>query len=289
MTLKSIIRKIIGAKENETIVDALKRKIIKIEKTFYKSKYTTEMLETALKACGITSGDIVMVHCAWRSMYNYNDTPEKLIDLLKELVGENGTILMPCYGADRKKFDVNNTPSNAGVLSEIFRLQSGVIRSCCTHFSVAGIGKKVDEILADHINSRYGFDEHSPLYKLEKYNNSKILFLGLGARPTKISIFHCAGALLRNQDEKFNKLLSNEYESELIIDGTIYKKKMYIREIGHKNDTKSFKKIFMSIKDKKIVKLSNLDIVVINAKEAFCQAVKYAKKGVYCYKNMKQY
>ena len=195
---------------------------------------------------------------------------------------------MPCYGADRTVFDVNNTPSNAGVLSEVFRNQNGVQRSACTHFSVAGIGKNADEILREHVNSRYGFDENSPCFKLSCYPMGKVLFLGLGSEPTKISIFHCAGAYLKEKDKKLNKLLSHEYDSELIINGVGYKKRMYIRRPGHKNDKTSFRKIFRSLKDKNAVKLSNLDIVVINANEAFSQAVEFAKKGIYCYKGMDQ-
>lgn len=283
---RTIVRAMIGAKINENITDALERKKIGIEKLFYKNKYSTDMLKLALKACGISNGDIVMVHCAWRNMYNFNGRPEDVIQMLKELVGKSGTILMPSYGADRNQFDVDNTPSNAGVLSEVFRNQKDVLRSACTHFSVAGIGKDRDSILSDHIKSEYGFDKYSPCFKLGEYPTGKVLFLGLGAEPTKISIFHCAGAYLRNRDKRLNKLLSYEYESELILSGISIKKKMYIRYPGHGNDNTVFKTIYRSLKNKKSIKLSNLDIVVINAHEAIQQAISYAKKGVYCYKNM---
>ncbi len=290
MSMKKVIRKAvrtaIGARERENISDALIRKRIKVEKLFYRKKYSTAMLEAALRECGITDGDIVMVHCSWRSMYNYDSSPEDVIDMLEELVGESGTILMPSYGPDRNRFDVDQTPSSAGVLSEVFRRQPDVQRSACTHFSIAGTGRDADAILSDHINSRYGFDEHSPCFKLGEYPNGKVLFLGLGAEPTKISVFHCAGAKLRGSDEKLKKLLSREYESELILQGVSYIKKMYYRLPGHENDKASFKTIFRSLQEKGYVKLSNLDIVVINAQEAIRQAVVYAGKGIYCYKNM---
>ena len=61
---------------------------------------------------------------------------------------------------------------------------------------------------------------------------------------------------------------------------------MYYRLPGHENDKASFKTIFRSLQEKDYAKLSNLDIVVINAQEAIRQAVVYAGKGIYCYKNM---
>jgi aminoglycoside 3-N-acetyltransferase len=286
MNIKKIFRKILGVRENENISDALVRKRIKIEKLIYKTKFNTAELETIIRDCGICSGDNVLVHCSWRNMYNYDGSPEDIIKMLKELVGTEGTILMPCYGSDRSRFDVDNTPSSAGVLSEVFRHQKGVMRSNCTHFSVAGFGKNASVLLEEHINSKYGFDECSPCYKLGKYSNGKVLFLGLGSEPTKISIFHCAGAYLREKDQKLGKLLSYEYESNLIINGITYKKKMYIRQPGHKNNNASFKKIFRHIEDKQVKKISNLDIVVINAHEAIHQAISFAEKGVYCYKGM---
>lgn len=286
--LRKIIRAVIGAKKNENINDAIERKLIQIEKRFYKSRYSTNMLKAALENCEISNGDILFVHCSWRNMYNYDGGPEDVIEMLKALVGQSGTILMPSYGADRKWFDVAETPSNAGVLSEVFRQQMGVLRSACTHFSVAGTGRNAEDILEGHIRSQYGFDQYSPLFKLGEYANSKVLFLGLGSEPTKISIFHCAGAFLREHNAKLKKLLSYEYESVLVLNGNPQKKKMYIRLPGHKNDNKVFRKIFRSIKNRKRAKISNLDVVVINAREAIQQAILYAENGIYCYKRMDQ-
>ncbi len=284
--LRAAIRAIIDAKENETIDDALRRIGIRFEKIFCKRKFSTFMLKTALTECGISKGDIVMVHCSWRNMYNYDGRPEDVIAMFKDLVGESGTLLMPCYGADLTRFDVDNTPSNAGVLSEVFRHQKNVRRSACPNFSVAGLGANCDRLLSEHVKSQYGFDEFSPVYKLGEYPNGKEVFLGLGSEPTKISVFHCAAVKLRNRDAKFNKLLSYEYESDLIFNGVNKKKRMYTRCLGHKNNNMVFKSIFRSLKKKKSIKISNVDVVVINAQEAIEQAVLYAERGIYCYKRM---
>lgn len=284
--VRQIIRCLFKARDKESFSDTLDRHLTTIEKCFFTRKFETPALKDALLACGLGRGDTVFVQASWRKFYNYTGTPEDVIRLLESIVGENGTIAMPSYGSDRTRFDVQNTPSSAGVLSEVFRLQPGVRRSSCTHFSVAAKGRLTDDLIAEHELSRYGFDEHSPCFKLAGIMNAKIVFLGLGKEPTKISIFHCAGAALRETDSNLKSVLSKEYESVLVNSGVEEKKKMYFRQPGHENKKSAFRKIFRSLKSMKYRKLSNLDIVVIDATEAYSQAVKYAKAGKYCYKNM---
>lgn len=286
MSIRFFVRRLIRAREGETINDALDRNWTAIEKKIYRETFSENNFSDALCKCGIQKGDTVLVHGSWRKFYNFQGPPERIIKVLESLVGETGTLAMPCYGADRKYFDVQNTPSSAGVLSEIYRVQPGVKRSACTHFSVAAKGRLADKLIAEHHLSQYGFDEYSPCFKLAGIPDAKIVFLGLGREPTKISIFHCAGAVLRESDPKLKKLLSNQYESVLVQNGIEEKKQMYIRQPGHGNNKKVFRQIFRSIKNKTYFKLSNLDIVVVDAKEAFSQSIEYAKAGKYCYKKM---
>ena len=286
MIYKKIIRKVLRARDNESIRDAFLRNKIKIDKHIYKNRYEVDELQSILVKAGIKNGDALLVHCSWRNMYNFVGTPNDVIDLLQRIVGKSGTLLMPSYGEDRYFFDMDNSPSAAGVLSEVFRKTDGVVRSACTHFSVAGIGNDIDYLLSEHRFSQYGFDQYSPCYKLALHPHGKVLFLGLGREPTKISIFHCAGALLRNSDFKLQKLLSNTYESVLVNQGQRINKLMYIRQPGHKNNNRVFKQIFRQIDSKSQIKISNLDVVVIDAREALEKALQFASEGKYIYKNM---
>lgn len=286
MISKRVLRKVIGARKDETIRDAFDRHTVKIKKLFYVKKFNENDVEIAIKSLGIEEGDIVLVHCSWRNMFNFVGSPENLIRILEKIVGSTGTILMPCYGNSREYLDVDNTPSAAGVLSEVFRNTIGVKRSQCTHFSISGRGPDVDELLNDHFNSIYGFDSHSPLYKLGQKEHGKVLFIGLGENPTKISLFHCAGFSLKDVDPKLAKLLSKEYKSELVVNGISYSKSMIIRQPGHQNNHKTFRVILNSLKSKTHAKISNVDFVAFSAKEGLTQALFYAKKGIYCYKNM---
>ena len=289
MNLKMTIRKMLRSREHESIRDSMDRHKIGLQKLLFRQKYTAENLRDALIRIGIKQGDTVFIHASWRAFYNFKGEPQDVISILESLIGDSGTLAMPCYGNDRTFLDVNTTPSAAGYLSEVFRKLEGVIRSHCTHFSVAAKGQRAVFLTEEHELSKYGFDLHSPCYKLSQIPNAKILFLGLGAIPTKISIFHCAGAILYDTDPKIKALLSNHYKATLIDEsGCEHENEMIIRIPGHGNDENVFRQIFKSIHNKKSIKVSNLDVVLIDANEALRAAVSYAKEGKYCYKNMKR-
>lgn len=284
--IRDALRKTLRARETETVKDAINRKMIQLSKMFFKKKYGVKELKDAIEKCGIDQGDIVLVHSAWRSFYNFLGWPEDVVDVIIEIVGKDGIVLMPSYGNDKTFFDVDNTPSSAGVISEVFRNREDVRRSRCSHFSVAAWGIRSEEIINDHENSIYGFDEHSPCYKITQMKNAKVLFLGLGKRPSKISIFHCAGWTSRSSDTKLMNLYTASYQSSLKYDGRVYSRQMVDRLSGHGNDEKVFRKILLSLQSLKKIKISNLDIVSINASDGFETAKKYIGRGIYCYKNM---
>lgn len=281
--IKLYLRTILGIRSNESISEGIRRRKIKFEKKIYRKKITKVDLKKILIELGIKKGDNLIVHSSWRQFYNFLGQPEDIIEILKDII-EEGTLLMPSYGKDRTFFDVDKTQSAAGVISEVFRKSEGVLRSKCTHFSMAVFGKEAEYLIKDHFESEYGFDQNSPYFKFINLKESKILFLGLGREPTKISLFHCAGYFLKEQKYYFKKLLSEEYYSKLIVDGIEYKKKMLIRKKGHANNNKNFKKIFRSISNKNYKKISNLELVVFDAKEGFQKTIEFAEKKIYCYK-----
>ena len=287
MDIKKFLRIIFRVRKQETFRDAVDRYRSKACRLIYRKKYFRGELKEAIKKVGLCKGDTVLVHAAWRNFFNFSGNPDDVIEILWSIVGDTGTIMMPCYGSDRSYLDIRKTPSAAGVLSEVFRNMDGVRRSRCTHFTVAVKGINTDLLIGEHDKSIYGFDQYSPCFKLSGIPDAKVLFLGLGREPVKISIFHCAGAILADEDPKLKQLLSRHYTSVLVDEnGEGHEKDMIIRMPGHGNNEKAFRKIFRSIGKRRAVKLSNLDIVGIDAKEALDRAVEYARSGVYCYKNM---
>lgn len=290
MFIRNAVRWILKIREDETIQDGIKRIKSKFFKKFYKQQYGIEDLKDAFIKAGIKPGSNVIVHSAYREFYNFRGTPEDVINLLKELVSEEGTILMPSYGENMKYFNVNNDISKAGVISEYFRQSEGVIRSECSNFSIAAYGKKAIEFTKEHSKSHYGFDEYSPYYLLANEGNGKIVMLGMGKYPVKNTVFHFAGYLLRNEVPIFNNLLCEEYDAVVVnSQGKKAFHKMVTRGSKYKNSSWKMKKMFkmIPVAHRQYIKLSNLDIVVYDAKAALDTAITAAKNGFSIYKNIK--
>ena len=88
-----------------------------------------------LKRIGIKRGDIICVHSSLKSIGEVDGGANTLIDTLLNVVGEEGTILMPVFtysfvgNKDAQPFDIKNTGSKTGLVTEIFRKRKGTKRS----------------------------------------------------------------------------------------------------------------------------------------------------------------
>src|SRR5262249_12971451 len=75
-------------------------------------------------------------------------------------------------------FDWRSTPSNRGLISELFRRGKNVLRSVHPWYNITGVGRLAEELIKDHDRSTpYTMDRHSPWFKLTEMNG-KVLFLG---------------------------------------------------------------------------------------------------------------
>lgn len=148
---------------------------------------TAEKLQQALISLGIAKGDILLVHSAFRPLKIFFSNAEEIIEMLEDLIGPEGTLLMPALSylhvtEAEPVFDEVKTPGNCGYICETFRKQSGVIRSLHPTHSVCGRGKYAREILSGHELDHTPCGAQSAFAKLPKYNG-KILMLGCGLAP----------------------------------------------------------------------------------------------------------
>lgn len=151
----------------------------------------------ALQAIGITRGATVMIHSSMDAVNRRVPGlgPVRLIRLLQDLVGRDGTLVLPTfpfeglqyeYVRSQPVFDVVRTPSRVGLLTEVFRRSPGVIRSLHPTHSVAAWGARSRELVADH-HLGTAFGETSPLYKLRQCGG---LVTAIGVPPELFSVFH---------------------------------------------------------------------------------------------------
>ncbi len=157
-----------------------------------------------------------MLHASWRGLFNYEGTPESVIDTIINLIGKKGTLVMPCYGRNKFHFDVDKDVSAAGVLSETFRNYEGVRRSHGSHFACVVYGKNTEYIINEHEFSKYGFDEYSPYAKFVKLENSKIIMMGLGKKSEKLSLYHLPEIILKDENLFYKNLFKKKYSSHII-------------------------------------------------------------------------
>lgn len=264
-----------------------------IQKLIYKKKYNTFDIIRILQNSGVQPGRPIIVHCAFGNLYNFEGTADELIDALLDYIGSEGTLCMPAYPKDKynnkNTFDVLNTKSAAGYLSEVFRKRNGVKRSLNQLHSVCAFGKDADYIVNDHVNSRICFDEHSPFYKIGQLGGY-IVDLGLPEYYIGTGC-HVCEALLFDEVPYFQRKFTKEIEfTYKDAQGRIVKHKMltkasepYVRD----KSTSLIDTYFDNTKYKR-TKLSNMWINVFDMKYLYTRLSELAleKKCIYKYPKM---
>lgn len=158
----------------------------------------------ALKKLGIGPGATVCVHSSMDAIARRvpRMSPLTLVNLLKELLGPQGTLLVPTfpfageleyhYVQRQRVFDVGHTPSRVGLLTEVFRRTQGVVRSWHPTHPIAAWGRGSQELLGEH-HLGTAFGQNSPLFKMRGCGG---LVVGIGVVPKLcFSVFHVAEEL----------------------------------------------------------------------------------------------
>ena len=159
-----------------------------------------EDLKSGFQELGLRERDNVIVHTSLRSLGFVCGGAQTVIEALLEVVGKNGTVVMPTqswknldpevgvhwqepqewWQAIRDNwpaYDKDITPTNSmGAVAEMFRKWPGTERSDHPARSFAANGKNAEYIIQDHDLSDI-FGEESPVGKLYKLNG-KILLIG---------------------------------------------------------------------------------------------------------------
>ena len=111
----------------------------------------------ALSKLGVTAGMKLVVHSTFSSLGQVEGGAEMCCKKLQEQLGENGTLMMPAFtfqiylpGNRNEFYDVRNTPSKVGILTETFRKMPGVYRSFDPCHSFAVWGKNAVKYVENH-------------------------------------------------------------------------------------------------------------------------------------------
>lgn len=136
---------------------------------------------------GVKKGDVLLVHSSFKALKTKTLTPSLIIDAFLEVLGEEGTLIMPALSYDKVNkdnpyFSYHDTKACTGIISETFRNKPGVRRSLNPIHSFSVYGKLRDELTSKHQNDSKTLWYNSPIYLMLTYQ-PKLLMLGCKLLP----------------------------------------------------------------------------------------------------------
>ena len=159
---------------------------------------TKKFLTDEFRSLGMESGDTIFVHSAYsslgRSPGGVEGGPQTVIDAILDILGKDGTLIMPTFSYDFLKgvpWDIRSSPSQMGALTELVRLDPRAKRMFHPIYSMAAIGRHADELAAHRSQDCFG---ETTIFK--KFNDwdAKILIIGLAYSKSITFLHHCEQA-----------------------------------------------------------------------------------------------
>ncbi|NLA83246.1 MAG: AAC(3) family N-acetyltransferase [Clostridiales bacterium] len=145
----------------------------------------------AYHECGVNEGDILLTHSSLKSFGYVEGGAETVIEAAEKAVGPTGTVVFPTlvqrdFDNAYKNWDKDKSPSDVGYITEVFRLQSGSLRSDQATHSVAARGRLAYELTKGHTDygprmgvfGDYCFSYSSPWQKMYLLK-AKVVFIGV--------------------------------------------------------------------------------------------------------------
>lgn len=252
---------------------------------------TEATLVSDLRSLGIKEGDSVMVHISLSKVGYVDGGADTVINALMKAIGNKGNLLMPAFSHSTFSkyhldtdpvFDVLNSPSKAGAVTEAFRKRKGVKRSFHPTDSVCAYGPLADHFTNSHFGQVTPYNEHSPYCKLTE-KNGKILNIGVPLNTSCTNMHTLEDAV----EFKFPVYHSKIYEVRMKNEqGEIKLMKTKVHDPAFSQKRLPDEQIPMFEKDKALVhgKFGEAKVMLVFAQELFASMLKnYKERGVTMY------
>jgi aminoglycoside N3'-acetyltransferase len=143
-----------------------------------------ELLD-GFRRTGVRPGDTILVHTSYKSLGGVVGGADTVIEAMRELVGLQGTVLFPAFNfqswTDGHYWDVAETPSMMGMITERARLLPDARRTPHPIFSFSVLGPRAEEFVAADDVEAYG---PNSVFALFHKTNGTILSIGLDFNST---------------------------------------------------------------------------------------------------------
>lgn len=189
--VKDILKTILSP----SLISEVKRDIRRAKNMLKKADKTSlSDFKEALSRLGLQQGDKVFVTSSFGNLNAEGYSPEEAIRAMMETVGQEGLIMMPYYppvsSMDWVKsgavFDMKNTASGMGVMTNVFSHMEGVVKSAHPTKAVCVWGKDAEQYASLHYESVEPYGDNTPYGRLLATRQSKSLSLGV----VNLPMFH---------------------------------------------------------------------------------------------------
>lgn len=146
---------------------------------------THKQLLDGFRQTSVKMGDTIIVHTSYKSLGGVEGGAETVIDVMRELVGACGTVLFPAFNfqawTETHYFDVLETPSKMGMITELARLRPDAKRTPHPIYSFSVWGARADEFAVAEDVEAYGTNSAFAVFHK---SNGTIVSIGLDFNST---------------------------------------------------------------------------------------------------------
>lgn len=268
----------------------LKNKYQKLKARFISKMSRSDFEDLLMHSMSLKRGDTVFVHSSITKLY-IDFEPEEILAILQSMVGEEGTLLFPCWHINiraedylkttNKIFNVNKTASKMGFLTELARRQKNAVRSLHPTNSVVALGENATYLVEEHQSDIYPCGVKSPFYKMMEFD-AKII--GIGVNVNNLSFCHCIEDVMKDdflietrKKEIFSVKVINSEGKEEVVDTLVAS-----ANIAHRNPKKFFSRFIPSTVCHSF-KRNGAEFFITDSKQLFGMLRELSDKGLSIY------
>ncbi len=141
---------------------------------------TKQEIIAKLQEMGLTTGDKVLLHSSLISLGHVDGGPDAVIDAFLEVLGKEGTLLVPVFG-------------DLGILTKTVKARPEAVISPCPVGTLAAIGADAEALCHDHWKAETAHGENTPFTRLADVDGYVCL---LGCDQDRNTSLHSVEALL---------------------------------------------------------------------------------------------
>jgi aminoglycoside N3'-acetyltransferase len=265
------------------VTNTIRRKRLAIKRRFYRSAISLSEIRELFRKLGFERDRVVWVQSSWNEFYNLSAKPSELLELMLDMLGPKGTLVMPAFPIEQdpgKILEIDFAPSSCGLLSEIFRRHAGVVRSIHLSSSVCAHGPAADYLVRDHHREIFAWGKLSPFVRLSELD-ARLVCLGLGRFVTNLTPLHSVECLLYEElpffRQVFEGTITYEWKRRDGDSGThefrLRRGRIKLRGYGRHFPRDTYVQY----------RVSNLDSYAIDAATALNHAIALARRGITIY------